>query len=192
MKILSQIYFKILSHIIYFKNKFSYKYYSRTAYIASPSRINGKQFITIKDSVVIQKYSWLFAGKFDEFTPELIINEGCAIGDFNHITAVRKVVIGKNVLTANRVYISDNLHNYEDISTPIMHQGVRFKGEVIIGDGTWIGENACIIGAKIGKNCVIGANAVVTKDIPDYCVVVGAPARTIKKYNQDKKIWENI
>lgn len=55
----------------------------------------------------------------------------------------------------------------------------------------WIGEGVCIIGAKIGKNVVVGANAVVTKDIPDYCVVVGQPARIIKRYNLQKQIWED-
>lgn len=50
-----------------------------------------------------------------------------------------------------------------------------------IGEGSWIGENVCVCGANIGKHCVIGANSVVTKDIPDYSVAVGCPARIIKK-----------
>ena len=60
---------------------------------------------------------------------------------------------------------------------------------VIIGDGTWLGENVCVIGAKIGKNCVIGANSVVTKDIPDYCVAVGVPAKIIKRYCFENNKW---
>ena len=51
---------------------------------------------------------------------------------------------------------------------------------------------SCIIGASVGKHCVIGANAVVTKDVPDYCVAVGAPAKIIKKYNLKNKKWEKI
>ena len=61
-----------------------------------------------------------------------------------------------------------------------------------IGEGTWLGEGVCVIGAKIGKGCVIGANAVVTKDIPDYSVAVGSPAKVIKKYNSDTKRWEKL
>ena len=83
------------------------------------------------------------------------------------------------------------MHGYEDICTPIIKQPIVQKGEVEIGEGSWIGEGVCIIGAKIGKNVVIGANAVVTKDIPDYCVAVGLPARIIKRYNLEKQIWEN-
>jgi acetyltransferase-like isoleucine patch superfamily enzyme len=73
---------------------------------------------------------------------------------------------------------------------PVKDQGIIQLAEVSIGDGTWIGENACVIGAKIGKNCVIGANSIVKTDIPDYCVVAGAPAKIIKRYDLRKKTWE--
>ena len=64
--------------------------------------------------------------------------------------------------------------------------------EVTIGEDSWIGENVCICGASIGKHCVIGANSVVTKDIPDYCVAAGIPAKVIKKYNFEKNSWDRI
>lgn len=160
------------------------------AYVFKPLRINGKKYIWIYKNVRIKKYCWLIALKIDEYNPELVIQEGCAIGDYNHIAAVRKVVFGKNVLTANNVYISDNLHGYEDIHTPVMFQPVHYKSNVYIGDGTWIGENVCVIGAKIGRQCVIAANSVVTEDIPDFCVASGIPARIIKRYNSETKQWE--
>ena len=60
-----------------------------------------------------------------------------------------------------------------------------------IGDGSWLGTHVVIAGnVKIGKHCVIGANSVVTKDIPDYCVAVGIPAKIIKKYNFDTCTWD--
>jgi len=102
---------------------------------------------------------------------------------------VRYVCIGDNVLTANNVYISDNLHEYEDITVPIMHQPTRFKRSVMVGDGAWIGENVSIIGASVGKNSVIGANSVVTRDIPDYCVAVGAPAVVIRQFDLQQQKW---
>ena len=88
------------------------------------------------------------------------------------------------------MYISDNLHGFSDITIPILEQPIIQNGEVEIGDGTWIGENVCILGVKIGKNCVVGANSVVTKNIPDYCVAVGAPAYIIKRYCFDSKEWK--
>ena len=102
----------------------------------------------------------------------------------------KKIIIGKKVLTADKVYISDNLHSYEDVTIPIIDQKIKQINHVEIGDGTWIGENVCILGVKIGKNCVIGANSVVTKDIPDYSVVVGSPAVIIKKFNITANRWE--
>ena len=71
-------------------------------------------------------------------------------------------------------------------------QGVGFKAEVEIGDGTWLGENVCVISSKIGKQCIIGANSLVINDLPDYCMAVGSPARIIKKYSHTTKSWERI
>jgi acetyltransferase-like isoleucine patch superfamily enzyme len=127
--------------------------------------------------------------KVGESTPRLVIEDGTRIGHFAHIASVNDVHIGKKVLIADRVYISDNLHSYHDIEVPIMDQPISFKGNVHIGDNSWIGENVSIIGARIGRHCVVGANSVVTRDIPDFCVAVGAPAKVIKKYDFKKKKW---
>ena len=161
------------------------------AFIYKPFRIDGASAIEIGNFTVMQKGAWLYANSKDKH-PVIKIGSECVFGYANHITAISKVTIGDKVLTANNVYISDNLHSYENISQPIINQHVRFKGEVVIGNGCWIGENACIIGASVGKNSVIGANAVVTHDIPDYSVAVGVPAKVIRRY--DKKIgrWVSV
>ena len=119
----------------------------------------------------------------------LIIGEGTNIGHFNHIYATKSIIIGKKVLTADKVYISDNLHSYENINIPIIDQPIKQISTVEIGDGSWLGENVCVIGAKIGKNCVVGANSVVTKDVPDYCVAVGSPAKVIKRFCLNSNEW---
>lgn len=154
-----------------------------------PFRIDGPEGIELGAGTTMQRGGWLYCAGVDRIPASLKLGNGCVFGYNNHITAVRDVVIGDHVLTANNVYISDNLHDYEDISQPILHQPVRFKGEVSIGEGCWIGENACIIGARIGKNCVIGANAVVTHDIPDYSVAVGVPAVVIREFNLQSQRW---
>ena len=64
--------------------------------------------------------------------------------------------------------------------------------DVVIGEGSWLGEHVCVIGASIGKNCVIGANSVVTHDVPDYSIAVGVPAKVIKRYNFNSKQWEKV
>lgn len=161
------------------------------AFLYRPFRIDGHSGIEIGDGSVMQRGGWLYCGDLDGRRARLHIGKGCVFGYNNHITAVSDVQIGDHVLTANNVYISDNLHAYEDVERPVMHQPVRLKQAVSIGDGSWIGENACIIGARIGRNCVIGANAVVTRDIPDYSVAVGAPAVVIKQYDPLSQKWIN-
>lgn len=64
------------------------------------------------------------------------------------------------------------------------------KPTLSVGDDTWIGTNVVIAGnIHVGKHCVIGANSVVTKDIPDYSVAAGIPAKVIKRYDFDKGEW---
>jgi len=159
--------------------------------IHSPFRLDGASGIDIGQSTLFQRGAWLYCCGIEGEVPpaSLKVGEGCVFGYNNHITSVRDVEIGDHVLTANNVYISDNVHAYEDISRPIIQQPVKFKAAVSIGSGSWIGENVCIIGASVGKNCVIGANAVVSRDIPDYSVAVGIPAMVIKQYDQQSQKW---
>ena len=126
---------------------------------------------------------------------QLIFEDKAYVGCRCRICSENKIIIGKSVLLGPNVFIADHNHQYEKIGIPVIEQGVRIiKGKGIsIGEGSWIGINSAIIGnVKIGKGCVIGANSVVSKDIPDYCVVAGAPAKIIKKYNPETKKWEKI
>lgn len=157
----------------------------------SSLRIEGAENIIIGKKVNVASYCWLAALPLTgEKSCSLEFGDGCSIGHFNHIYATKKVKIGNNVLTADRVYISDNSHCYDNINIPIIFQKINQLSEVEIGDGTWLGENSCIIGVKIGKNCVIGCNSVVTKNVPDYCIAVGSPAKIIKKYCLQSKEWK--
>lgn len=170
-------------------NKMLFKKFGKKSQIMNSFKIEGHKNIEIGKNVFIGYKSWISSVSFTSESSQLIIGNGCKIGNFNHFYSTKSIIIGENVLTADKVYISDNLHNYDDVTVPIVKQSLKQIGEVFIGDGSWLGENVCVIGAKIGKNCVIGANSVVTKDIPDYCVVVGAPAKIIKRYCFDSFTW---
>jgi len=108
------------------------------------------------------------------------------IGDnvlINHMSDVSgrtaKVTIGDNVLIAPRVSIMATMHNYRDKHQLIKGQGVK-SADVVIGDDVWIGMGSVILpGVTIGNGAVVGANSVVTKDIPEYAIAVGAPAIVI-------------
>ena len=169
-----------------------FAYLGHNAFLYSPSRIEGANGIHLGDATVLQRGGWLYCVGQGSDGAELKIGQNCVFGYNNHITAIKHVVIGNHVLTANNVYISDNVHMYEDITRPIMNQPIVMKGRVEIGDGCWLGENVAVIGASIGKNCVIGANAVVTSDIPDYCVAVGVPARVIRRYDIQLAVWVSV
>lgn len=164
----------------------------RGSKILSPMRLKNIRNIHIGNNVVINKYSFLLTRQIDEaIVPRLVIEDDAVIGHFNHITCVNQVCIGRKVLTADKVHIADNGHEFARTDVPIMDQGIIFRGRVAIGEGTWIGEGASILSCSIGRNCVIGANAVVVHDVPDYCVVAGIPARIIKRYEPLARRWQN-
>lgn len=187
-----RVYSKLGRLIFTFFHKGRFNSLGQSAHLYSPFRLDGAENIDIGPGTVFQRGSWLYAVAITSNPVRLSVGKASFFGYNNHITAVREVQIGDEVLTANNVYISDNLHGYEDIHTPILRQPVLVKKSVSIGDGSWIGENACIIGASVGRNCVIGANAVVTSDIPDYSVAVGAPAVVIKQYDHTTQQWRKV
>ena len=102
------------------------------------------------------------------------------------------VRLGNKVGLGQHVFISGFNHGYEDGSRDSNEQPL-VKKEVIIDEESHIGANSVVVaGVHIGKRCQIGAGSVVTKNIPDYSVAVGNPAKIIKQYNPQKKKWESI
>ena len=170
----------------------NFKRFGKSSSIKFPLKIQNAKYIEIGNHVHIHHKAWLVALKRDDIIPSFIIDDYTTIGHFATISCLRDIYIGQNVLIADRVFISDNNHGYEDITLPIKSQPIIFKSSVYIGNNTWIGQNVTIIGAKVGKQCVIGANSVVTKDIPDYCVAAGSPARVKKRYNFETNEWQRV
>lgn len=189
---ISKVFRKAFVFSYWLLNRSKFKCLGKRSKVFLPMVIQGKQYIEIQENVNLSTGIYLAATNQTGHTPEIIIGRGTRLGNFNHIYATRSIVIEENVLTSERVYISDNLHSYADIKRPIIAQEINQVSNVRIGSGSWLGQNVCVIGCSIGKNCVIGANAVVTKDIPDYCVAVGIPAKVIKKYNPELKKWQLI
>lgn len=108
-----------------------------------------------------------------------LIGESCILRGQGGIT------IGDDVYLGTLVQILAVNHVFSDTTRPISAQGITAQG-ISIGDGSWIGSGAIILdGVRIGKNVVIGAGAVVTKDIPDYCIAVGNPARVVRNLSTD-------
>lgn len=116
--------------------------------------------------------------------PELKIGSRCNLGQYSHITAVNKVIIGDNLLTGRFVLITDNSHggfSFDELQVSPSKRPVVSKGEVIIGNNVWLGDKVSVLpGVHIGDGCIIGANSVVTHDIPANSLAVGNPAKVIK------------
>ena len=79
-------------------------------------------------------------------------------------------------------------HNFDDLDTPIQQQGGKYE-KIKIGEDSWVG-NGCLIMANIGKKCIIGAGSVVSKDIPDYSIAVGNPAKVIRNRLDNPVVYE--
>jgi acetyltransferase-like isoleucine patch superfamily enzyme len=179
-------------YVRFFRLAFGYRFrrFGRNVYFIFPAGVDGAKNIELGDDVYIAYKTFLAALPHTGHPAcVLSIGSGSRIGRFNHIYATQSVVIGANVLTANNVYISDNLHGYKDPSIPISQQPILQNGTVEIGEGSWLGHNAVVLGAHIGKQCVIGANAVVTSNIPDHCVAVGVPAVIIQRFDHTTQTW---
>lgn len=160
--------------------------------------ITNPRYISIGAKVSIRPYTWIYAitndrGNKNVFEPEIIIKDGVSIGRFCHITCSNQLILEEDVFITESVLLTDSIHGYEDINTPIIKQPLISRGPLIVGSGTWIGNGARIVGkVRIGKNVVIAANCFVDRDVPDYCVVAGVPGRIIKRYNPELKKWIKV
>lgn len=134
---------------------------------------------------IIEDYSCL-----NNAVGNIIIGDYCRIGLSN--TVIGPITIGNRVNISQNVVLIGLDHGYQDITKGIIEQGVT-TSPIVIGDDTIIGANTVILpGVTIGKHCFIGAGCVVTKDIPDYCVAVGNPAKIIKQYSIENNQWERV
>ena len=127
----------------------------------------------------------LTAWNINERVSQIRIGNYCSFGSWNHISSSNAIIIGNGLLTGKWVTIVDNSHgntNLEDLQIRPWLRPIISKGPVIIGNNVWIGDKATILpGVTIGDGCVVAANAVVTKNVPPYCVVAGNPAKIIKQ-----------
>jgi acetyltransferase-like isoleucine patch superfamily enzyme len=141
-----------------------------------PFEGSGFERVFIGDEVVLNPGCGLGTGEHGEIR----IGNGTAVTERLHIWAEESVTIGERVLIAHNVHIHDSKHCTDDRSVPIRDQGMCGTRPIEIKDGAWLGANAVILaGVTVGRNAVVGANAVVTSDVPDFAVAVGVPAHVL-------------
>lgn len=174
-------------------NKPQYKEWHLRSSIIKPMRIIGKKHISIGNGVTILNNARIeaiskYAGTF--YSPNLLIHDGVTIQQNVHITCANKVEIGENTAIVANVTITDIIHPYTAENKHLIVQPLIVL-PVTIGKYCGIYNNVVInAGVTIGDHVTIGANSVVTHDIPSYSVAVGNPARVIKRYNEETQRWE--
>lgn len=119
-------------------------------------------------------------------TDTVKIGDRCLIGRTSSIVGHRHVHIGDDVWTGQGVYITDMNHGYEDVDLPLSVQNQPDE-PVNIGDGSWLGHGVVVLpGVTIGRHVAVGANSVVSRDLPDFSVAVGSPATVIRRYDAER------
>lgn len=174
---------------------FLYSQFGKGSYIIHPVLVTGKKYLKIAKDVCIWDNAriecinnWRGIPKL----PQLHIGNHVSIGQGLHMTCAEQIVIEDNVTISSYVVITDISHSYENINVHQLKNDLITK-PVSIGEYSLIGAGAKILpGVTIGKNCIIGANAVVTHAIPDYSIVAGIPAKVIKRYNFSIGKWEKV
>lgn len=177
----------------YISNNFRYGKIGKNSQIIKPMRIRGKRNIYIGDNVTILNSARLEAITEwnTSLTGKIIIGNYTSIEQCSHIIAADELCIGEGCVLSAFVYISDCSHGYEP-GKRIMDTDLSVK-KVTVGDHCFIGIGSCIMpGVSLGNNVVIGANSVVTHDIPDDCMAAGSPAKIIKKWDREIKEWVEV
>ena len=159
--------------------------FGRHSVLEPPLRLSGEARIAVGSEVYVGAGSWLQTlGDSDDVA--LWIHDGASIAGSCVLSAVSSVTVGRSVLLARNVYVSDHIHAYRDTSRPVLAQGVDRVEPVVIGDGAWLGQNVVVCpGVTIGRGAVVGANSVVLDDVPDFALAVGAPARVVRKFEPE-------
>lgn len=164
-----------------------FKYFGKNSRILSMRSLVGGEFISIGDNTLIGTQAvitaWGTHGVY-KFCPSINIGNNVSIGNDCHITSINNILICDNVLMGMKVTITDNSHGsnkFEELIIAPVNRKLYSSGPIIIEEGVWIGDKVTILpNTRIGKNSIIGANAVVTGDIPSNSIAVGIPAKVIK------------
>ena len=189
------------------RNQYSPSEFIKNAYSLAVTKLTFPQARLVRRPIYIRGAKSitggenLTTGRFCRFDLEgakktLFIGKNVEMGEMTHIVAHERVEIGNNVLFASKCFISDTDHGKykgEGQSSPDEAPNKRrlYTKPVKIGNDVWFGENAVILaGAQIGDGCVIGANSIVKGEVPAGTMIVGAPAKAIKRWNPATKKWE--
>lgn len=163
-------------------------------WVVPPTRVTTPGRIFLGDDVTILEHAFLsVVAAVPGVTPTLRIGDRTRIGRFAHIACVGTIEIGADVLTSERVFIGDTYHGYEDPALPVLRQPMAPPQPVRIEDGAFLGIGcAVLLGVTVGANAYVAAGAVVTEDVPPRTLVVGNPARVVRRWDDGAEQWVDV
>lgn len=187
---------RIKSRIKKCKDIIKFKLKNKSVVVGGNIILRNPQYISCGENVVIGDESKLLC--WDSYGEEKYSNlQEIQIGDNFHATrnftiqCAQKVVNGRDVLVASNVFIIDYNHGLNPLTMSYLENPL-IRG-VFVDDGVWIGNDVIVLpNVHIGKKSIIGAGSVVTKDIPEYCIAVGNPAKVVKKFDIKEKKWKQV
>lgn len=165
-----------------------FKYIGANFNIGKDYSFSNEKYISIGDDFNGGRNVKIHAWVVDNKQPRIDIGNGVTVTDDCYISACNKVIIKDGVLLGVNTFITDNQHGtatIEDMRISPNKRKIYSKGPVVVEKNVWFGRNVCVMpNVTIGEGSIIGANSVVTHDVPPYCVVGGAPARIIKEIGE--------
>lgn len=171
-------------------------FYPKFRVLRYPFYFTGARYFQIDDGFTSGVGLRIDCIKTSDVTPRLRVGKRCQVNDYVHIGCIESITIGDDVLIASKVFITDHNHGCFPDEQEIFLAPIRRKltsKPVTIGDRVWLGEGVLVLpGITIGTGSIVGAGAVVTKNIPEYCIAVGNPAKVIKKYDFELSIWKDV
>ena len=169
--------------------------------IPPDAQIGGLRFITLGENVRAGRGLWLDAvSRYQgvDYSPRIIIGDNSAMSRYVHIAATNLVQIGSNVLFGSNVLVTDHHHgDYQHAHSspdqlPIQRR-LTSSLTTIVGDNVWLGDGVIVMpGVTIGYGSIIGANSVVTHDIPPFTIAAGIPAVALKKFDIASQQWRKL
>lgn len=181
----------LLNNIQWYAYKRRFGFVGNNSFVEFPALITNPQNIFIGNNFsALSKFRIETFDSYmgEKYSPKITIGDNVAFNNDCHMGCINKIEIGNNVLFASKIYISDHYHGQisaEAIKLVPVERRLYSKGPIVIKDNVWIGESVAIMpGVTIGQNSIIGANSVVTNDVPENSVAAGVPAKVLKRLTQ--------